>query len=126
MPRLGPSSRAIDRGSVGWSIDGRSREGRFLRAYERMLAEHCGGKPSRVQRELIRRCARLALHLELQDERSMLAGEMGDGMSRRYLAWSNALSRSLRLLGLEGATVTKPSRDQVLAALYDKASEDGA
>jgi hypothetical protein len=45
---------------VGWSIDGRSREGRFLRAYERMLAEHVGGKPSHVQRELIRRCARLA------------------------------------------------------------------
>ena len=34
-PRLGPFSRAIDRGGVGWSIDGRSREGRFLRAYER-------------------------------------------------------------------------------------------
>ena len=71
---------------MGWSIDGRSREGRFLRAYERMLAEHVGGKPSHVQRELIRRCAGLALHLELQDERSMLAGEMGDGMSRRYFA----------------------------------------
>jgi hypothetical protein len=102
---------------VGWSIDGRSREGRFLRAYERMLAEHVGGKPSHVQRELIRRCAGLALHLELQDERSMLAGEMGDGMSRRYLAWSNTLSRTLRLLGLEGTKqATQPTIREVLAS----------
>jgi hypothetical protein len=49
-PRLGPYSRAIDRGSIGWSVDGRSREGRFLRAYERMLSDHIGGSPSVVQR----------------------------------------------------------------------------
>jgi hypothetical protein len=51
--RLGPHSKAIDRGAVGWSINGRSREGRFLRAYERMLAQHVGGQPSCVQAELI-------------------------------------------------------------------------
>src|SRR5271168_3686027 len=67
----GPYSRAIDRGAVGGLIDGRSREGRFLRAYERMLVEHCGGNPSIVQRALISRAARLALHLELMDERSL-------------------------------------------------------
>jgi hypothetical protein len=81
-----------------------------------MLTEHLGGKPSRVQRELIRRCARLALHLELQDERSMLAGEMGDGMSRRYLAWNNTLSRTLRLLGLESAKDHAPVLADYLAA----------
>jgi hypothetical protein len=80
------------------------------------LAEHLGGRPSRVQRELIRRCARLALHLELQDERSMMAGEMGDGMSRRYLAWHGALARTLRLLGLEGAKQqTPPTIHELLA-----------
>lgn len=103
MRRLGPQSKAIDRGAVGWSLDGRSREGRFLRAYERMLGEHVGGRPSRVQAELIRRAARLALHLELQDDLSLQTGEMSNHASRQYLAWHGALARTLTLLGIEGA-----------------------
>src|SRR5437764_9565956 len=71
---LGPYSRAIDRGAVGSAIDGRSREGRFLRTYEAMLVEHVGGKPSVVERALISRSARLALHLELMDERALAGG----------------------------------------------------
>jgi hypothetical protein len=113
---VGPYSRAIDRGSVGWSIDGRSREGRFLRAYERMLTEHVGGKPSRVQGELIRRCARLALHLELQDERSMQSGEMSLHAGRQYLAWHGALARTLRLLGIEGKQQPAPNLAEYLAS----------
>jgi hypothetical protein len=101
--RLGPQSKAIDRGAVGWSIDGRSREGRFLRAYERMLAEHVGGRPSRVQAELIRRASRLALHLEIQDDLSLQTGQMSDHAGRQYLAWHGALARTLTLLGMESA-----------------------
>jgi hypothetical protein len=67
---IGPYSRTIDRGAIGGLIGGRSREGRFLRRYEAMLTEHVGGNPSIVQRALISRAARLALHLELMDERS--------------------------------------------------------
>jgi len=113
--RLGPHSRAIDRGSVGWSIDGRSREGRFLRAYEAMLAEHVGGKPSRVQAEMIRRCARLALHLELQDEKTLAAGDMSDGVAKRYLAWNGALVRTLRELGLKATGLPRRSLAERLA-----------
>jgi hypothetical protein len=43
---LGPYSRVIDRGAVGGLIDGRSREGRFLRTYEQALFDHVGGRPS--------------------------------------------------------------------------------
>jgi hypothetical protein len=50
---LGPHSRLIDRGAIGGLIDGRSREGRFLRAYDTMLMEHVGRNPSVVQRALI-------------------------------------------------------------------------
>jgi hypothetical protein len=113
---VGPYSRAIDRGAVGWSISGRSREGRFLRAYERMLTDHLGGKPSRVQAELIRRCSRLALHLELQDERSMQRSEMSDHASRQYLAWHGALIRTLRELGLQGAAPRAPTLADYVAA----------
>jgi hypothetical protein len=38
-------------------------------------------------------------------------------MSRRYFAWSNTLSRTLRLLGLEGTKqATQPTIREVLAS----------
>jgi hypothetical protein len=115
-PRLTLNSRALDRGSIGWSIDGRSREGRFLLAYQAMLAEHLGGSPSRVQRELIRRCARLALHLELQDEKLMTGAPPSDHTARQYLAWNNALVRTLARLGLQGAAERAPTLAEIIGA----------
>jgi hypothetical protein len=41
---IGPYSKLIDRGALGGAIDGRSREGRFLRAYERQLVEHLAAR----------------------------------------------------------------------------------
>jgi hypothetical protein len=66
----GKNSRVIDRGAVGGLVDGRSREGRFLRTYERQLTEHVGGNPSPVQQQLIVRAsnsllfkgARISMH----------------------------------------------------------------
>jgi hypothetical protein len=115
--RLGPYSRTIDRGAIGQSIDGRSREGRFLRAYERMLGLHVGGSPSAVQRQLIARAARLALHIELMDDRALKAGGMADRDSRQYLAWSNCLNRALRDLGLKGAAQKPPSIADIAARI---------
>jgi hypothetical protein len=115
-PRITQNSRAIDRGSIGWSLDGRSREGRFLTAYSDMLAEHCGGNPSRVQKELIRRCARLALHLELQDEKLLAGVTPSDHASRQYLAWNGHLSRTLLKLGLRGASAERAANLQDYAA----------
>jgi hypothetical protein len=80
-----------------------------------MLGEHVGGKPSRVQAELIRRCARLALHLELQDEKSLSGAGMSDHTARQYLAWHGALIRTLRQLGLRGAPERSPSLAEIMA-----------
>ena len=98
-PRLGPHSRAIERGAIGWAIDGRSREGRFLRAYEAMLIKHLGGKPSAVHLEVVRRAARLALHLELQDEKTLGGEAMSDGGAKWYMTWHNSLCRTLGQIG---------------------------
>jgi hypothetical protein len=107
---LGPYSRLIDRGAVGGGIDGRSREGRFLRAYEKMLTDHVGGSPSIVQRALISRAARLALHLELMDERSIADGRgFGPTDHHFYITWANALARHLARLGLEPAAQKAPT-----------------
>ena len=124
--RLGPYSRAIDRGSVGWSVDGRSREGRFLIAYEAMLIDHVGGSPSRVQRELVRRCARLALHLELQDEKLMAGEPPTDHTARQYLAWNNALVRTIARLGLQGAVERAPTLADILTAASTAPSSTAA
>lgn len=113
--RLGPYSRLIDRGAVGGAIDGRSREGRFLRAYEKALVVHVGGNPSLVQRALICRAARLALHLELLDEKTLVEGfTFTKHDCYFYVSWSNALGRLLARLGLDPAT----SPPQGLADLF--------
>jgi hypothetical protein len=107
---IGPYSRAIDRGAVGGLIDGRSREGRFLRAYEQQLLDHIGGKPSVVHRCLIQRAARLALHLELMDERSLAGSHVFTTHDHlHYVSWSNALARHLTRLGLQAAAARPPS-----------------
>jgi hypothetical protein len=120
---LGPHSRAIDRGAVGGIIDGRSREGRFLRTYERALVEHVGGRPSVTQRCIIQRAARLALHLELMDERSLAGDHVFTTHDHlHYVSWSNALARLLARLGLDRADA-KPEID-TLDRLYGKDAAD--
>jgi hypothetical protein len=114
---LGPHSRAFARGAVGASLDGRSKAARFLRMVERTLAEHVGGAPSAAQRMLISRAALLSLQLHAMDEAALAAGEMSEGNSRRYLAWSNTLTRCLASLGLKGAAAKPPSLADLAAEL---------
>lgn len=98
------------------AIDGRSREGKFILSYQNMLIRHCGGNPSITQRAIINRAARLALHLELFDEKSL----KGDHVFTRhdhehYLWWSNALVRVLKELGLQAPAAPAPRLSDLLA-----------
>jgi hypothetical protein len=115
----GPYSRVIDRGAVGGLIDGRSREGRFLRAYERALTEHVGNSPSVVQRALISRAARLALHLELMDERSLAGNHLFTTHDHNhYVSWSNALARLLGRIGIQPASAPPPTLADIVAGIH--------
>jgi hypothetical protein len=99
--RLGPHSALIDRGALGGAIPGNSREGRFLRAYEAMLVEHLGS-PSILQKAMIARASRVALHLELLDESVFCEGKaLSQHAYQHYCAWSNSLVRTLQALGLK-------------------------
>jgi hypothetical protein len=105
--RTGPHSRAINRGAIG-GLNGNSAEAKFIKSYEAMLVAHCGGNPSAVQRALIIRAARLAVHLELWDRKTIPnGGALTATGHHHYLAWSNALGRTLARLGLE-APAAKP------------------
>lgn len=111
-PKMSPRSRLLTHGCV----DGRSREGRYLRACRAELAAHVGGEPSRAQAVLIDRIAWLRLHVVLFDEK-IAAGEtlsLHDG--RMYMSFSNGIVRAMRELGLQPAAAKPPSLADYLAA----------
>ena len=65
-PLRGAYSKPLRRGVLG-DIDGRSREGRYLKTIESDLIQQVGGAPSVGQQLLIRRIARAMLMLEILD-----------------------------------------------------------
>jgi hypothetical protein len=113
---LGPHCRALRRGVIGDSVDGRSREGKFLRKCEAELVAQVGGAPSFAQKLLIRRIARAMLKLELFDAK-MAGGNWTDHDARTYGGLSNSLRLMLRELGLRPGA-ERPKR---LADLLNRA-----
>lgn len=110
-PRVGPYSKA---GALAL-IDGRSREAQYMKARRAELVAHVGGQPSAVQRQMIERAVRLSLALELLDERLTHGEAFTTHDHNHYLAWSNALTRTLARLGLESASSRPPTLAEQLA-----------
>jgi hypothetical protein len=98
-PALGPKSRR----SRLAALDGRTQEANLLRRTRQELLAHCGANLSVVQRSLCERAAVLTLYVSQFDARALRKGGLSLHDSREYLACSNALSRSLRQLGLKGS-----------------------
>lgn len=99
MPKIGPYSRpdALSK------MDGRTWEAKLLRQVRDDLAAQLGGSPSAAQRALIDQASWLTLHVEQINLRTAGGKAMTEHDSRHYLAWTNALSRTLRHLGLKSA-----------------------
>jgi hypothetical protein len=95
---------------------GRSREGRLLLAFRETLIKHVGGKPSSVQLALINSATQLKMHLDRLDEASAASGEaLSEHQTKVYLAWSNSLARTLKLLGLQGVPEKPPTIAELMA-----------
>jgi hypothetical protein len=110
---LRPNSHHIALGD----IDGRRREAALMRETIEELTQHCGGRPSVVQRRLIHRAAVLHLRLTLMDQQLEEGDSMPERIGREYLAWNNAYCRTLRLLGLKGAPTERvPSLADIISA----------
>jgi len=105
---LGPHCRALRRGVIGDKIDGRTREGKFLRKIEAELVAQVGGEPSFAQRLLIRRAARAMLLLELLDAK-IAGGSWTDHDARTQGGLNNAVRLALKELGLKQVQPAKPS-----------------
>ena len=80
-----------------------------MRETRAVLIAHVGGKPSAVQSALIEQACQLTLRIATMDRKFAETGEQTDHDSRTYLAWSNSLTRTLRQLGMQGATERPPS-----------------
>ena len=112
-PVPGPFGSTLRRGA----IDRRSKEGRFLAAARYLLIQHLGGQPSATQLVLVDRVAWLMLHCLLLDRRMVSAKQdWGENDRKCYLAFSNALVRTLREIGLEGNPARQPTLAEVLKA----------
>jgi hypothetical protein len=105
---IAPHCRAFRRGVIGDAVDGRSKEGKFLRKCERELIAHVGGSPSFTQTLLIRRAARAMLRLEILDAK-MATGNWTDHDARTFGGLNNALRLCLRELGIKAAKVAQVS-----------------
>jgi hypothetical protein len=103
---VGPYCRALQRGVLGDTISGTSREGKFLRRVEAELTAHVGDAPSFPQVLLIRRVSRAMLRLELLDAK-MTDGSATDHDWRVFGGLSNSVRLMLRELGIKSAP---PSR----------------
>jgi hypothetical protein len=93
-------SRLFARGSVG-GLNGRSAEGKFCKRMEASLLAQLGCEPAPVQRALIMRATRIALHLEMIDRRALAAGGMTLADADAYSALTGAMGRLLRSIGLK-------------------------
>ncbi len=104
---LGPHSRVLTRGALG-DVNGRTREGRFLRQIEKELIGQLGREPSFGERLLIRRISRGTLQLELFDQKLSTEGEFTAHDARAYSALGNQVRLGLRDLGLKASPKAKP------------------
>ena len=94
--RPGPYSRE---GVLG-TLDKRSKEALFLSRYRDNLVAHLGGNVSAGEDALIARASWLAFRCDQLDGR-LLAGKLSETDARQYLAWSNALTRTLKAIGIK-------------------------
>ncbi len=92
----------------------RSKEGRLLRTVRAELTAHVG-TPSATQRILIERAAVLSLQIAMLDAKHADGG-LTPHDQREYLAWTNALTRLMRQIGLKGAAQRGPTLREHLAA----------
>ena len=98
---IGPYSRAVQRGAVSDVVDGRSREGQYLRRIEAELLAQLGASPTFSAKLLIRQISMMMLRLEDFDK------NLDAGRLTEFVSLQNAVRLALRDLGLSGPTLAE-------------------
>ena len=107
--RTRKAARKLNRRPAHTALDGRTWEYLLLQRTRADLAQHLGGSPSIAQRVLIERAAWLVVYLAQQDAKAKTGELMSEHAARQYLAWTNALTRLMRQLGLQGKAQRGPT-----------------
>jgi hypothetical protein len=111
MPKLGPRSAATRL----TKLDGRTQLAKRAKRLRDELRQHVGGNPSATQMVLIDRAVMLQTRIDMLDKQTLDGHEMNDGDGRRYLAWTNSLTRLMRQLGQKSAAPPVASLSEYLA-----------
>ena len=118
---IGPYSRPVRLAK----LDKRTREYVVLEATRSELIKHLGGEPSTTQLAIIERCGWINLHICMLDAKAADSGALSERDSRQYLAWSNSLVRTIRLLGIKGAAEKGPTiADHIARKSAEKAARE--
>jgi hypothetical protein len=104
----GPYSRALRRGCLRDTLDGRSALGRFARDLERQLLDHVGGHASIVQKLLIERAVAAAIQIDAFEKKVAGGGNWSTHDERTYLGLITRQQRLLRELGLKPVATKTP------------------
>jgi hypothetical protein len=81
------------------ALDARTWQFQLLTKTKAELLAHIGPSPSITQKALAERAAWLTVYVAEMDAKATAGEFMSDHASRQYLAWSNALARTLARLG---------------------------
>jgi hypothetical protein len=127
--RLGPYSKKLDRGPVGWAIDGRSFEGRFIRAMQTELLAALNGEATIFERLLVDQAIRLKMRFDGLTEKLDAAGTSAatwtDHDVRTLSAIGNQYRLVLRELRLRPKARASRGRPATLDAFLDGLAIDG-
>jgi hypothetical protein len=96
-------------------VDGRTKVAKLICDTRSALFEHVCGAPSATQRALIERVVWLTVKCS-QIDAKIVAGADTEYDGKSYLAWSNALRRALRDLGMAPRAARPPSLAELLSA----------
>jgi hypothetical protein len=113
--RIGPYSRAVRRGALGDSVDGRSRAGKMLKRVESELLAQIPGEPSFAQKLLARRAARAVWMLDELDLKLVEGRNWNACDSNTQGGLGNSLRLILRELGVGAGVGAKLSVPEYLA-----------
>lgn len=92
-----PGDAKRDRRGIA-HIDARCKLGRISKAFKQALYEHFGGQPDPIEVVIIHRCCMLNAKCLMLDLKIADGRDLNEMETNHYLAWSNALCRTLARL----------------------------
>jgi hypothetical protein len=95
-------------------LDQRTREAALIRRTRSELLAHIGN-PTVVQLALVERASWLTLRVNLLEAKLSAGGEMSDHAAKSYIAFSNALRRTLADIGIQPGKSPTPTIAEIFA-----------